>query len=58
MQTPLSIIKSKTEVLFQREGLTEDQLSHIQAIDQAAKKLSRLNHSLLLLTKVENRQFE
>lgn len=58
IQTPLSIIKSKTELLFQWEGLTEEQLSHIQAIDQAATKLSRLNHSLLLLTKIENRQFE
>ncbi len=58
VQTPLSIIKSKTELLFQWEGLTEEQLSHIQAIDQAATKLSRLNHSLLLLTKIENRQFE
>jgi len=58
IQTPLSIIKSKTELLFQWEGLTEEQLAHIQAIDQAATKLSRLNHSLLLLTKIENRQFE
>ena len=45
-------------MLFQWEVLTEEQLSHIQTIDHAATKLSRLNHSLLLLTKIENRQFE
>jgi signal transduction histidine kinase len=48
----------KTELLIQWEGLTEGQLAQIQAIDQAATKLSRLNQSLLLLTKIENRQFE
>ncbi len=58
IQTPLSIIKAKTELLFQWEGLTKEQLSQIQAIDQAATKLSRLNQSLLMLTKIENRQFE
>ncbi len=58
IQTPLAIIKSKTELLFQWEGLTAEQSTQIQAIDQAATKLSRLNQSLLLLTKIENRQFE
>ncbi|MGN6533685.1 MAG: sensor histidine kinase [Ginsengibacter sp.] len=58
IQTPLAIIKNKIELLLQSENLDETQFHAIQSVNDAASKLSRLNESLLLLTKIENRQFE
>jgi signal transduction histidine kinase len=57
MQTPLAIIRSKLDMLMQDERMLEHSPSHISEIEQAVHKLSRLYQSLLLLTKVENRQF-
>lgn len=58
IQTPLAIIKNKIEILSQSEHLDESQIKIINSLNDAASKLSRLNQSLLLLTKIENRQFE
>lgn len=58
IQTPLAIIKNKMELLAQSENLEESQINLIQSITHAASRLSRMNQSLLLLTKIENRQFE
>ncbi len=58
MQTPLSVIMASTELLLQQENLSEKQLDSIQSIHQTARKLSKLNQTLLLLAKIENRQFE
>lgn len=58
IQTPLAIIKNKMELLSQSESLDETQIKVIQSINDAASRLSRLNQSLLLLAKIENRQFE
>ncbi|HUZ57400.1 MAG TPA: HAMP domain-containing sensor histidine kinase [Hanamia sp.] len=58
IQTPLAIIKNKMELLAQSENLEESQINLIQSINHAASRLSRMNQSLLLLTKIENRQFE
>ena len=57
MQTPLAIIRSKLDVLMQNEALLEKNAPHIMDIERAVYRLSRLHQSLLLLTKVENRQF-
>lgn len=58
IQTPLAIIKNKIELLSQSEHLEESQVKILQSLNDAASRLSRLNQSLLLLTKIENRQFE
>jgi len=58
IQTPLAVIKSKIELLQQNEDLTDEQITYVRAMDRAVAKLSHLNQSLLLLTKIENRQFE
>ena len=58
IQTPLAIIKNKTELLAQTENLEESQINLIQGIHEAASRLSRLNQSLLLLAKIENHQFK
>ena len=57
IQTPLAIIKSKLELLSQNEGLKEDQMNLIQVISETTNRLSKLNQSLLLLTKLDNSQF-
>ena len=58
IQTPLAIIKSKLELLSQSENLKEEQMNTIQSISSAAERLSKLNQSLILLTKIDNRQFQ
>ena len=57
MQTPLAIIRSKLDLLIQDENLSEGQSKTMQSAYSAIEKLSRLNHSLLLLAKIENNQF-
>jgi len=57
IQTPLAIIKTKIELLSQSENLDETQINALQALYNATTRLSKLNQSLLLLTKIENRQF-
>lgn len=57
LQTPLALINAKVEQLIQSEQLTEDQTRWIQTIYDASRRMSRLNQGLLLLAKIENRQF-
>lgn len=57
MQTPLAIIRTKLDTLIQNEGILEKNAQHIVDIEKAVHRLSRLHQSLLLLTKVENKQF-
>lgn len=57
MQTPLALINAKVEQLIQTEQLTENQTNWIQSIYEASRRMSRLNQGLLLLAKIENRQF-
>lgn len=57
IQTPLAIIQSKLELLLQDSRLTEQQSTAIAAAFEATQRLSKLNQSLLLITKIENNQF-
>jgi len=57
IQTPLAIIKSKLELLSQSENLKEEQMNAIQSISETTNRLSKLNQSLILLTKIDNKQF-
>src|SRR5262249_15174908 len=57
IQTPLSVIRSKLELLMQADNFPEEEVQSIQKISEAVTKLSRLNIALLTLTKIENRQF-
>jgi len=57
LQTPLAIIRSKLEVLMQGENLSEQQFASLQSASEALNRLSRMNQSLLLLTKIENEQY-
>jgi two-component system sensor histidine kinase QseC len=57
MQTPLAIIRTRLDNLLQNEAVLEQNGQHISDIEKAVHRLSKLHQSLLLLTKVENRQF-
>ena len=57
MQTPLAIINSKLDVLVQDENISELQMGHLQSIYNALDRLAKLNHSLLLLARIGNKQF-
>lgn len=57
LQTPLAIAISKLELLIEKENFTEDQAEKIAEIMEIIERLVRLNKSLLLLTKIENKQF-
>lgn len=56
MQTPLAIISSKLDILLQNSS--EKQAEQLQAIYNATGRLTRLNHTLLLLTKINNDQYK
>ena len=58
MQTPLAIMQSKSETLLQSDNLKPEQIQQIKAIYQSTQRLSKLNKTLLLLAKIENRQFK
>jgi len=57
IQTPLAIIKSKLEMVLQDKTLNDQQYQRIRTAFESANRLSKLNDALLLLSKIENRQF-
>ena len=57
LQTPLAIIKTKLELLVQNEKLSTEQIQLIHSVYDAAARISKLNHGLLLISKIENNQF-
>jgi signal transduction histidine kinase len=58
LQTPLAISLNKLELLADHPNLQEEQLAQIGVITEHLQRLTRLNKSLLLLSKIENKQFE
>ncbi len=57
IQTPLAVIYSKVEALLNNNQLAHGQLEILRSIDDSVSRLSRLNKNLILLTKLENKQF-
>jgi signal transduction histidine kinase len=57
IQTPLAIINTKLELLLQCKNLPEKQYQIIADASEASDRLARLNKTLILLTRIENRQF-
>jgi signal transduction histidine kinase len=58
LQTPLTIIKHKVDILLQNESLTEEQYLIAEDINKALTRSSRINKNLLLLAKIGNSQFD
>jgi len=57
LQTPLSVLRTKLELLAETD-IQSNQAALIGDMQNAIAKLSRINHSLLLLTKLENQEYE
>lgn len=57
LQTPLAIMRSKLDLLSQSK-LDDEQATLIGDIQKNIEKLSRINQSLILLSKLENKEFD
>lgn len=58
VQTPLAIIQAKIENLIDgSKDLEQDHLKTLYDIQDNTKRLSKLNKSLILLTRIDNQQF-
>lgn len=57
MQTPLAIIQSRLEALIGQAELTQEQAEIVEGLISSTQRLKKLNKTLLLLSKIENRQF-
>ncbi len=58
IQTPLAVIRSKVELLMEQPDLTPDTAALILEIANANTRLSKLNTTLLLLSKIKNNEFQ
>jgi signal transduction histidine kinase len=58
LQTPLAVIRSKLDLLIQKEDLSEAQSEELKDIYISVRKMSQLSRSLLLMTKIGNQQFD
>lgn len=58
IQTPISIIRTKLDIIVQGENLSEQQGLAMESAYQAVRRLTNLGQSLLLLSKIENNQFK
>jgi signal transduction histidine kinase len=57
IQTPLSIMRAKIELLLQHPNYSDEQVALISALNEAVNRLSNINKALILLTRIENNQF-
>ncbi len=57
LQTPLAIASNKLELLFEEGELSDQQVEKLTESYQILQRLIKLNKSLLLLSKIENKQF-
>ena len=57
LQTPLAVIQANLEQLLQAQNLSQNQLEQIVGLLDTLGRLSKMNQTLLLLTKIENQQF-
>ena len=58
LQTPLAVINGKLELLAEHENLDEEELKTIDDMFRSLHRAIQLNKSLLLLSRIQNRQFE
>ena len=58
LQTPLAIAINKLEILFEDTNLTWQQAEQLQQALENMERLKTLNRSLLLISKIENKQFQ
>ncbi|MBS1572726.1 MAG: HAMP domain-containing histidine kinase [Bacteroidetes bacterium] len=57
MQTPLAILQSNVDLLWQTQPLSEEQTKILENLTETNSRISRLNKALLLIAKIDNQQF-
>ena len=57
MQTPLAISIGRLEMMMDDDGLSQQQLGELVKVHHTLSHLSRMNRSLLLLSKIDGAQF-
>lgn len=57
LQTPLAVAINRLEMMLENEQLSEAEMSNLIKIRQTLTSMSKLNRSLLLLSRIENQQF-
>ena len=57
MQTPLAVCMNRLEMLMEDDSLTENQMKELIETYQTLEYASKLNKSLLMLSKIDNSQF-
>jgi len=55
LQTPVSVIKSKLEILLQKDNLDEESTNNLQNAYKSINKLDKINRSLIFLAKLESK---
>ncbi|MEO6131640.1 MAG: HAMP domain-containing sensor histidine kinase, partial [Saprospiraceae bacterium] len=58
LQTPLAVFQGKLDILIQQTNLTQNQSEILDKLNDAVARLTRLNKNLLLLSKIDNDQFQ
>ena len=58
LQTPLAIVNGKLELLSENENLNEEELKTIDDMFRSLHRAIQLNKSLLLLSRIQNHQFD
>ena len=57
LQTPLAILGTRIEWMIDNTQLAEEQFAELAKMRQSLQRMSRLNRTLLLLSKIDNNQF-
>ncbi|MES2629068.1 MAG: HAMP domain-containing sensor histidine kinase [Bacteroidota bacterium] len=57
LQTPLAISINRLELLAEKSILPENEMAELGAVVLTLERLTRLNKTLLLISKIDNRQF-
>lgn len=58
LQTPIAVALNQIDVLLESDELTQKNYLEINQIRNTIKRMSTLNQSLLMLSKIENQQFK
>ncbi|MGL5895269.1 MAG: sensor histidine kinase, partial [Bacteroidales bacterium] len=58
IQTPIAICTNRLEMLLQEESLDENSAEEIAKVINSLQGISRMNRSLLLLSKIDNHQYQ
>ena len=57
LQTPLAIMQAKIENLLNDTGLKQEPFNNLVSLQKDIQRLAQLNKKLVLLTKIDNRQY-